>query len=276
MSDVNAAVAAHYGDEGLTERILDALQRAGVNLDALTPDDLKPLDQFHIGGQPATRAQAELAGITAGMRVLDVGGGIGGPARTLASDHDCHVTVLDLSAEFCRTGALLTERTGFGDRVVFRQGDAQAMPFPDGAFDLVWTQHSSMNMPDKGRLYAEIARVLRPGGRLSLHEVIAGTETPVRFPVPWARDPAQSFLLAADELRALLADRGFREIAWHDETASSAAWFRATQERAAGSAPPVLGIHVLFGDSFAEMGRNLLRNMDEGRIRVVRAVLDRP
>ena len=130
---------------------------------------------------------ARLAGITSGIRVLDVCGGLGGPARTLASEFDCAVEVLDLTQDFCRAGGVLTARTGLGGRVSFRHGDALEMPYPDdAAFDPAWTQHSSMNIADKGRLYAEIHRVLRPDGRLAMHEMLAGPVSPIHFPVPWA------------------------------------------------------------------------------------------
>ena len=277
MSDRNAALAGHYGDEQLPARLLAALDAAGLDLDALTPDDLRPIDQFHIGGQPSTRELARLAGLRPGMRVLDVGGGVGGPARTLASEFGCNVTVLDLSAPFCRAGEMLTERTGLGGRVTFLQGDALALPFGDGSFDLVWTQHSSMNVPDKRRLYAEIKRVLRPGGRLALHEIVAGPVQPVHFPVPWARDPEQSFLIAPEALRALLGESGFTELTWDDVTSGGLAWFQTAMDRAAArGGTPVLGIHLLLGDDFPAMSRNMLRNLAEGRVCIIQAVLARP
>lgn len=276
MKEANAGIAQHYGDERLPDRLLTALQTAGLDLDALKPDDLKPIDQFHIGGQPSTRELAQLAGLQPGMHVLDVGGGVGGPARTLASEFGCHVTVLDLSAPFCRAGELLTERTGLGDRVIFQQGDALALPFAADAFDLVWTQHSSMNVPDKRRLYEEIKRVLRPGGRLALHEITAGPLQPVQFPVPWAREPGQSFLMTPEELRNLLGELGFAESVWNDVTADGFAWFRTALERAAARGAPSLGLHLLLGDVFPEMSRNMLRNLAEDRVCIVQAVMDRP
>lgn len=275
MSEVNAAVAAHYGDDALSERILTTLRDAGLDLDALTPDNLKPLDQFHVGGQPATLALANLAGISAGMRVLDVGGGIGGPARTLASAFGCHVTVLDLSEPFCMAGAMLTARTGLSDKVAFQQGDAQAMPFADASFDLVWTQHSSMNVPDKIAMYREIARVLRPGGRLAVHEVIAGSGGAPRLPVPWAREPVQSYLVTEAEVEEAWSTAGLREVIWNDLSGRSLEWLEAMRVRqeTAGE-PPKLGIHLLLGPEFAEMSRNLIRNLAEERIRIIQAVLD--
>jgi SAM-dependent methyltransferase len=181
------SVGEHYGRAELGASILAALLAAGKVPDALIPEDLAPVDQFHTHGRKATLDLARRAGVTPGMRMLDVGGGLGGPARTLASEFGCTVEVLDLTEEFCRAGALLTRLTGLSDAVSFRHGSALDMPFPDSSFDVAWTQHSSMNIADKERLYGEIHRVLRPGGRLALHEILAGPVSPIHFPVPWAR-----------------------------------------------------------------------------------------
>jgi sarcosine/dimethylglycine N-methyltransferase len=265
-----AAVAAHYGKDGLLESILGALRAAGKDLERLAVDDLVPIDQFHLRGRDATLELVQLAGLGRGEQVLDVGGGIGGPARTLAGA-GCSVTVLDLTEEFCRTGAALTERVGLAGRVTFRQGSALAMPFEDAAFDVAWTQHSSMNIEDKERLYAEIARVVRPGGRLAIHEIMAGEEAPPHFPVPWAAVPAISFLRPPETVRGLIDARGFRERAWRDVSAASLAWLR---ERLAAPAPP-LGLHLLLGAAAGEMLRNVARNIEERRITVIEGVFER-
>lgn len=272
------AVAAHYGRQGgdLGDAILAALRACGKDADAIDPDDLAPVDQFHLGGKGATRELMQRAGLAREMRVLDVGGGLGGPARTLASEAGCRVTVLDLTAEYCQAGALLTERTGLADRVTFRHGSALDLPFADGSFDAVWTQHSSMNVAAKERLYAEIYRVLRVGGRLALHEVMAGAAgDPVRFPVPWASDPAISFLVTADEARALLARAGFTELVWDDVSSEAVSWWRSQAAAMATAAPSPLGIHLLLGADAGHMTRNLMRNLEEGRIAVVRGVLEK-
>jgi SAM-dependent methyltransferase len=269
------SLSAHYSAGDLTARILDALRAAGKDV-APTSDDLAPLDQFHIGGKQSTRHLAERAGLNAGHSVLDVGGGIGGPARTLASLYGCHVTVLDLTEPYCRAGEMLTDLTGLSDRVSFQTGNALEIPFPDEAFDLVWTQHSSMNIEDKERLYAEIHRVLRPGGRLAMHEIMAGPVQPVHFPVPWTRDPAFSYLRTPVEIRNLLSSSGFAEIVWEDSSPFSLAWFQNWNEKAAATPPGPLGIHVLLGPKMPEMGRNLFRNLAEDRIAVIQAVLTRP
>lgn len=273
--DRAAAVAGHYGRQDLGRRILAALRAAGKDPDHPTADDLSPATEYHIGGKQATLKLASLAGLREGMRVLDVGGGPGGAARTLASELGCRVTVLDLTEEFCRVGQWLTELTGLSERVTFQHGNALAMPFADASFDAVLTQHSSMNIADKARLYAEIRRVLRPGGRLGLHEIVAGSNQPVYFPVPWALEPSISSLLTAEATQALLAESGFREVVWQDLSRSSLEFFRQRIAAAAAAGPPPLGPHLMLGDDFGPTFRNQIRNLEEGRIAVVMAVFDR-
>jgi SAM-dependent methyltransferase len=268
------SVSDHYDSDRLGERILAALAEAGVDLDHLTPDDLAPLDQFHMGGRDTTLQLLQLAGISPGAKVLDAGGGIGGPARTLATQTGCHVTVVDLSQSFCDAGTLLTERTGLSDQVRFIHGDATAMPVPDGEFDVVWTQHSSMNIPDKAKLYAEFHRVLRPGGKLAIHEVMAGPNGPVHFPVPWARRPEISFVRPTAEIRSLITQTGFREIAWVDLTGEALEGWRKRLANPPAQIP-TLGLHVLLGSDWPEMTRQLLRNLEEQRTEVVQAVFER-
>lgn len=272
----DSLVDQHYSRAELWTIIEASLHAAGLDPDRLSPEALAPLDQFHTAGRPATLALAQQVGVSAAMRVLDVGGGIGGPARTLAQVYGCWVEVLDITAEFCRVGERLTERTGLSDRVTFRHASALAMPYPDASFDLVWTQHSSMNIADKERLYSEIRRVLCPGGRLALHEIMAGEVTPVHFPVPWATEPSISHLRPPAEVRDLLTRLGFQELAWRDETARAHEWFagRLAAMQTPSSGPPPLGLHVLLGADFPAMFHNQVRNLAEGRISVIQAIFE--
>ncbi|MCA1715507.1 MAG: methyltransferase domain-containing protein [Actinobacteria bacterium] len=277
-ADDRTVVSEHYGRGDLAARILAALRAAGKVPDALAADDLAPVDQFHTRGKDATLELARLAGVTPEMRVLDVGGGLGGPARTLASEIGCSVEVLDVTEEFCRAGEMLTTRTGLGDLVSFRHASALDMPHSDASFDAVWMQHSSMNIADKERLFAEIQRVLRPGGHLALHEIMAGPVAPIYFPVPWARGPEINFLRPPEEVRALITGTGFEELAWMDETASALRWFRerlAAADAASGELPP-LGLHLVLGADLGQMFRNLARNLQEDRAVVVQGVFERP
>jgi SAM-dependent methyltransferase len=268
------AVERHYTHGSLGDVILRGLAAAGKSPEAPTPDDLAPVDQFHSLGKAATMEMLSLAELKPEMAVLDVGGGIGGPARTLATEAGCRVTVLDLSEEYTCVGTMLTARTGLSDRVTHRQGDATALPFDDAGFDAVWTQHSSMNIADKPQLYAEIFRVLRPSGRLAIYEVMAGSDGTPHYPAPWAGNPEISFLLPPEEIRHILSETGFRELHWRDVTEPVRERIAQQMGAAAQQASP-FGLFLVM-PNFAEAGRNHIRNLQEGRISVIQAVLERP
>jgi len=265
-------VETHYTRRGLGDVILGALQQAGKDLGHLTPDDLAPVDEFHGGQRQATIRLADLLGFRGGERVLDIGSGIGGPSRFLASRYGCQVIGIDLTAEFCRVAEMLTGLTGLTGRVSYRQGNALDLPFADMSFDVVWSQNASMNIADRDRLYFEMCRVLKRGGRLALQEVVAGTGGEPHYPVPWAREASISFLLTAAATRAKLEAAGFHVVTWHDTTrTSSQSWTRAAE-----GPPPPLGIHLLIGPDWAEIARNSARNYEEDRVRLFNAVLERP
>ena len=263
------AIRDYWGRDGLGPAILDALTASGRDLAALTVDDLAPLDQFHGGGKPATERLARLAELTSGTRVLDVGGGLGGPARTLAVQFGCLVTVVDLTESYVRAAELLTVQLGLADRVTHQVGNALELPFEAGRFDLVWTQNSGMNIAAKEALYAGFHRVLRPGGRLALQEPLAGPVQPPIYPVMWARDASTSFLRPPDELRALIEAAGFRTRVWDDVTA----------ETTRPAVPPVVPAPsiqaIVMGDALDAINQNGKRNSDEGRLLLAQAVFDR-
>jgi SAM-dependent methyltransferase len=267
-----AHVNAHYTPERLIDAFDRILQSWGLENAILTPSALAPIDQFHVGGEAATLALAALAGAGPATHILDIGGGFGGPARSLATTYGCSIVVLDLTEAYCQVGEMLTRRSGLSDHIVFQHGDALAIPFPDGAFDLVWTQHSSMNIADKQRLYAETYRVLRPGGKLALFEIMAGTHGPLRYPVPWARDASISFLSSPDDVHALLSDIGFRTLQWEDLTDATVTAARAQSK----PATPQPGLHLVLGEDFLERARNMGRNLAEHRTALIRALLERP
>jgi SAM-dependent methyltransferase len=271
------AINTHYAPFDLGATILAGLRAQGKNPEAPTLDDLAPVDQFHTGGKAATLELAQLVPMRAGMTVLDTGGGIGGAARLLASQIGCTVAVVDLTAEYCQVGEMLTRRTGLSDRVRFHHGNALRLPFADQSFDAAWSQHATMNIADKARLFAELARVVRPGGRMAFHEIMAGPNTPIAFPVPWAPDEQISFLLPPDEVRALLAGSGWHERAWVDKTAASLAFFAERMpifQRAPENLPP-LGFNLLLGERIGPAISNMVRNLQEERLTVIQAVFER-
>src|ERR1700751_4185846 len=207
MIDVLDGVRDHYRATGLTERLKTALAALGPEDQQLTPQQLAALDQFHTRGLAATAELGKLAGVTAGMSVLDVGSGVGGPARFLAATCGCQVTGIDLSAPFVDAARYLTERTGQGALVSFQPGSALELPFDAGRFDAVLLQHVAMNISERTRLYREIRRVLKPGGRVAPYDVVLGdgkAQDAVHYPAPWARTPATSFLLTATATREVI------------------------------------------------------------------------
>jgi SAM-dependent methyltransferase len=264
-----STIERHYTPEDPTEAVLAAIKRAGHDPDHLAPDVLAPLEDFHIGGRRATEHLAELAGVEAGLRALDVGCGLGGPVRYLAG-RGCDVVGIDLAPMFVTLANELNRRAGLGDQIKVELGDATAMHLPDAAFDLVWIQHVGMNIADKTALLGEVHRVLRLGGKLALFDIMAGDGRPLHMPVPWAARPEDSFLAEPSHLRALLEDAGLAVTAWED---ASNALRDAVPRPPPLDGPPPLSPALYIPDAAARLG-NAQRNLAEGRIRVVYAVAE--
>jgi sarcosine/dimethylglycine N-methyltransferase len=270
MTDVLDGVRDHYRATGLTERLKTALLALGPEDQRLTPEQLGALDQFHTRGLAATTELAKLAGITADMSVLDVGSGVGGPARFLAATYGCRVTGVDLSEPFVDAARYLAERTGQSGRVSFRTASALELPFDDGRFNLVLLLHVAMNISDRARLYREIRRVLKSGGRFATFDVVLNSGEP-HYPLPWARTPATSFLLTATATREAIEPAGFRILSWQDDTEAAKAWI--AMQRASGP-PPSPNLGMVMGPDFAQLAANLGRNLMEGRLGILAAVFE--
>lgn len=269
----NDQVASHYSAEDALQRIDANLREHGIDPEHPTLEDLAPYDNFHARGLEATLDLIALANFPAGARVVDVGGGLGGPARALASRANVHVTVLDLTPSFVTNGRILSERLGMSDQVDFELGDGTAMPFADESFDGAWTQHSTMNIENKEALYSEIHRELKPGGKLVMQEVMSAKGEPIAYPVPWASSPEFSFLRPATEMRSLIAAAGFRELAWNDESPKVLEVLAPPTEDAPAQQPP--GQMIIFGPAFIERIRNFGANLRGGKVVVIQALFER-
>ncbi|MHB8815574.1 MAG: class I SAM-dependent methyltransferase [Steroidobacteraceae bacterium] len=271
MSDGLDGVRDHYRATGLTERLKMALSSLAPDDQRLAPQQLAGLDQFHTRGLAATAELAKLAGISAGMSVLDVGSGIGGPARFLAETYGCPVTGVDLSEPFVEAARYLTERTGQSGKVSFQTANALKLPFDDGSFDVVLLQHVAMNISERAQLYREIRRVIKPGGRFGTFDVVLKGAEP-HYPVPWARTPATSFLLTAAATREAIEPVGFRALIWQDDTEAAKAWIA---QRLSSGPPPSPNLGIVMGAEFAQLAANLGRNFMEGRLGTVTGVFER-
>jgi len=273
MSEVSSF---YSGAGGLVDAIGAALDSAGLDRATLRPADLAPVDEFHIRGRAATMEIADALALTANSHVLDLGSGLGGPARTLVELTGCRVTGVDLTPEFCEVATALSEWTGLADRLDFRVGDATATGLPDAAVDAAVTLHVAMNIADKPALYDEAFRVVRPGGTFVVYDVLQGEGGDVHYPVPWATDPSISFLATPDEMRELLTAAGFEITSDVDSSDESLAWFQQVRARIERDGPPPVTFAAFLGESFGQMAANQVANLAQRRIRTVMYVCSRP
>ena len=269
-------ISGHWTTGDLAQTILAALADAGVDTANLTADDLVPLDNMHGRGVEATREMMARLAPTPGQHLLDIGSGIGGPARLAASEYGCRVTGIDLTPEFCDVAAMLTERTGLAGLVQFQQGDALALPFDDQSFDTAYTQNVTMNISDKEAFYSEAFRVVKPGGQFVAAGLAEGPAGPPFFPVPWAKVPEDSHLVSLEETERALEDAGFEIVEFIDQTGVMVTFYEQTRQRVAAEGPPVLGVHVILGEDGRDRLKNSARSVEEKRTVPIEAVCRRP
>ena len=268
-------IQQHYGDTDIAERIITRLRQAGCDLDKLRRDDTAKFDEFHGGGRASTLALAAFARIAPGSRVLDIGSGIGGPARTLAAEHGCSVTGLELTGEFIRAGKMLTELLGMAGAVDFVQASATEIPFKAETFDIVWSQNMLMNVEAKAQLFREVFRVTKLGGIFAFETVAAGSGETLHFPTFWAADPSMNFLASADEMRKLATGAGFTEASFEDTTDAVIANGRRRLQAAKAEDLVELDLSVIVTTAVPEKMENSVCNNFEGKTRTVQALYQR-
>jgi ubiquinone/menaquinone biosynthesis C-methylase UbiE len=266
-----ADVQAHWTRPGVLVRIDAALTELGQDPHNLSPDTLETVEHLHSGGFATTRDQAKRVSITEESRVLDVGCGIGGPARYLAHRFGCRVDGIDLTPELIETGRVLTERCKLGDRVALQVGNALELPYPDQTFDVVWCQNVTMNIADKAGLLASVYRVLKRGGLYTATKYSVGPGGDIILPVPWAHDASINFLESADVMRTQYHMAGFRILEWMNYSNKAIEHYERML-----SAPPKLSGRLIFGDDAPERQRNSQRNLIAGRIIFWMITAERP
>jgi SAM-dependent methyltransferase len=271
-----ASVADHWADRDVYGRIVSALERASKSLDALTVEDLAPVDHFHARGFPATVDLANRLPVERGDHLLDIGCGVGGPARYFAQRFGCKVSGIDITGPFVEAANKLTALLEMGDRVVIEQGDGGRLPYDDDAFEGAYAQHVTMNVADRPRFFGEAWRVLKSGGFFALTEHGLGPKGSPHHPLPWSEDGTGEFLISPSETRELLAAAGFVDIQSEDTGLQYVAAYRTALKLADRGELPELGLHVLMGPTAPEKMRNSARNIEEGRTHPVQVVCRKP
>ncbi|MCX7305892.1 MAG: methyltransferase domain-containing protein [Hyphomicrobiales bacterium] len=272
MSDVEEGVSRHYSAYDVLPRIRAGLQAMGRDPDHVEPGDLRLVDEFHIGGAEATAALLSDLDIRAGMDVLDIGCGIGGPARAIALETKANVTGVDLTPDFVEAASALSSMAGMDDRVVFTVGSALNLPFADATFDFATLLHVGMNIADKPQLFREAHRVLRPAGVFALYEVMRTGDGILSFPVPWAEREELSALAAPEAYRDAAAQAGFRLEGETDRRSLALDFFDRIRAQAGGAKPSPLGLHLLMGPTVGQKTANMVDAIKAGTIAPVQMI----
>lgn len=260
MNPLNQIIENHYLSENLFEDILNRLTEMGKDLRNISREDIAPVDEFHVRGAAVSRELAESIDLS-NKTVLDVGCGLGGPCRMLAASYGCIATGIDLSSEFVRTANKLSELVGLGSKTKFVQGDATLLPFEGDSFDVVWTQHVQMNVPDKQKFYSEVSRVLKPGGYFLYYDIFKNTDRRVAYPMPWASTEDHSFLFRNSDMEAILSDLGLQKISSSDQTRAGIDFFEGMLAKLSEFGPPKIGLNVLMGETTKPKLLNLLEHL---------------
>ena len=277
MSDLEKAIAGHYTHGRLTAAILAALTSMGRPTDRIDPDDLVAVDEFHMGGRDATALLGEHLNLEPTEHLVDLGSGIGGPSRYFARTYGCRVTGIDLTPAFVEAARELTQRSGLGERVGFEEGSVTAMPFPPASFEAATLIHVGMNLPDKASLAREVARVLKPGGRFLVYDVMRTAPGELAFPLPWAREPNTSFLATPQVYRTALEQAGFRiESERNHRTLAQATFARWRERMAASPEPPPLNLGVMLGEAAKPAFANVTAALEAGTIAPIELFARRP
>jgi ubiquinone/menaquinone biosynthesis C-methylase UbiE len=265
--ELEQSVAQHYTHGSLEGAIFGALAASGKDLDHLAPADA-PVDEFHIGGRQATTEFAAELEIEPGLHLLDIGSGLGGASRYFAHECRCRVTAIDLTQEYVRAAEALAKRVGLENQISYQHGSALALPFAPRSFDGAYMLHVGMNIQDKARLFAEVQRVLKPGGIFGIYDVMRESgEGDLSFPVPWASSPDTSFVESAVTYRCLLESAGLAVQKERSRREFAVEFFRQMRARAAqGGGPPPLGLHILMGTSAPQKVANMIDNLERGLI----------
>lgn len=269
-------VANHYTHGELLKAIRDGVAKLGKTTTSVNIDDLGPVDEFHIGGRVATQSFLDQLDIGASHHVLDVGCGLGGGSRFAAQTYGCRMTGVDLTREYVETGNVLCTWVGLSDQITLQVANATALPHPNEAFDRAYMLHVGMNIADKELLISELYRVVRPGAKVGIYDVMRVGDGDLTFPVPWATEPEGSSVASVPTYEAALERSGFNIIAERNRRDFAVEFFAQLQAKAASAkGPPALGLHILMGSTAPVKIKNMIENISRNLIAPVEIVAEK-
>lgn len=276
MLMTNELVVGHYSKQpALADLLLERLHQEGKLPGSMTTKEFTGIDQLHVRGRQAVLELATAMKLKPNQRVLDIGSGLGGPARTIAENRGCHITGIDLTSTYNQVATMLSRLTGLTAKTSFTTGDATQLPFGDDSFDAAISLHTSMNIAAKSDFFSEVNRVLKPGRLFGLYDILRGEGGDPVFPVPWAHDPAISHLLGIGQLTELLEANGFAVQAVMDSTQDSEVSIAQALEKT-DKPQPFLSVESILGEDASDMANNLARNLAERRVRTVTCIARTP
>jgi ubiquinone/menaquinone biosynthesis C-methylase UbiE len=273
-SETRSPVADHYARSNLIAAIQDGLAQMGKTTGTVTVDDLVAVDEFHIGGRKATEELIQQLGLSSIDRVLDIGCGLGGPARFVADRYKCHVTGIDLTRDYVEAGNAVCEWVGLSDRVSLGQASALSIPYPDAAFSAAYLLHVGMNIEDKVKLFAEAARVLRPGSRFGVYDVMRTGDGALAYPLPWATTSECNAVAEPEQYRCALTSAGFEILSERNRREFALTYFNQIRSKmSAAHGPGPLGLQTLMGERRQAQVKNMIENISAGRIAPVELIV---
>lgn len=270
------AMSEHWGKGDVYSRILDTMELAGIDPNSVTVEQLAPVDHFHARGFPATIELADALPIKEGDRLVDIGCGLGGPARYLAKRFNCHVDGIDITVPFVDAANKLSALVGMDDAVECLHGDGQKLPYDDELFDGGYALHVTMNVPDRNVFFGEALRVLRPGAFFALTEHGLGEVGEPHHPMPWSEDGSGAYLMRPADTVAALKKAGFTEIEVTNTGEKYLQGYKRAIELAEKGEAPVFGTHILLGKLAPQIVRNAARNIEERRTHPVQIICFKP
>ena len=255
------SVAQHYGNDGIVSRITSALAEAGFDTNNLEPDVFAGADEFHIGGRKGSEFVADALEIDPGQLVLDIGSGIGGPARYIANTLGVKVEGIDLTPEFVEAASEITEMVGMTEQVSFQVGSATSIPFDDDTFDASTMIHVGMNIADKELLFNEIARGSKSDAKIVIYDDMRTGEDDLVFPMPWSSTTEFSFVEPVDVYVAAAEKAGLKLVTVDDYAEVARSFFNNPP-----SEPPPVNLGHLMGTGMPEMFANARNAINSGAI----------